>query len=229
MSEYLLINILTILIPLIFSFEKNLKFYKNILPVGTAVLIVGGIYILWDVIATWRGDWSFNPEFLLGSQIFNLPLEEILFFLTVPYASIFIYETFKFYLKDQPIKFKLYIYIVVSVLFITSALIWNNQYYTFTVLLFCALFFVLASLTFSNILRSSVYWIWIFFCFIPFFIVNYFLTSLPIVLYNPDAIWGIRITTIPFEDFFYSFSMLSLYLLIYLLAKQKWQKLKASR
>jgi len=53
------------------------------------------------------------------------------------------------------------------------------------------------------------------FSFIPFLIVNYALTSLPVVLYNPASVWGFRILTIPIEDFFYSFSMISFYIIVY--------------
>ena len=80
MSEYLLINIATIIIPLALSFEKKLKFYNNYPSLFFSIFIVGSIYIAWDIIATARGDWAFNKEYILGVHIFNLPLEEVLFF-----------------------------------------------------------------------------------------------------------------------------------------------------
>ncbi|MBS3946230.1 MAG: lycopene cyclase domain-containing protein [Melioribacter sp.] len=106
------------------------------------------------------------------------------------------------------------------------SLVFIDQYYTFTVMLFSAIFLIMAILYHSKylVLNSSLYWMWILFMNLPFFLVNYILTSLPVVSYSPDAIWGIRITTIPFEDFFYSFSMLSFYLFVYLLIKKKWLK-----
>ena len=61
------------------------------------MVIVGGVYIYWDVLATERGDWAFNDSYILGIRFFGLPLEEILFFVTVPYAMIFLYETFSFF------------------------------------------------------------------------------------------------------------------------------------
>jgi hypothetical protein len=44
------------------------------------------------------------------------------------------------------------------------------------------------------------------------------LTALPVVPYNPTAIWGPRFITIPLEDFFYNYSLLSFYLLVYRMA-----------
>jgi len=57
-----------------------------------------------------------------------------------------------------------------------------------------------------------------------FFVFNYLLTSIPIVIYNPYAITNIRILTIPIEDFFYNFSMLFLYLFFYLKSKKIFSK-----
>ncbi len=222
MSEYLLINLFTILIPVSLSFEKNLKFYRNFKPLSVSIFIVGGTYIIWDVIATMRGDWMFNAEYLVGLDIINLPLEEILFFITVPYATIFIYETGKFYLKDRDLNVDKSMFAIPGILFFVVGISFLSQYYTVTVMIFSSLFIFTAMILYPQILQSKIYWMWIAFTYIPFFIVNYILTSLPIVLYNPDAIWGIRITTIPFEDFFYSFSMLSLYLLVYLIFKERW-------
>ena len=226
MSEYLLINIFIILVPLVFSFEKKLKFYRNIPFVLISILVVGAAYITWDVIATERGDWAFNTEFILGFKFFHLPLEEFLFFVTVPYACLFIYETGKFYLGDKKLNYNKYYYYALSVILFLVAVIFSDQYYTFTLLIFCGLFVLIANIFCSKILKSKLYWSFITFCFVPFFVVNYLLTSFPIVTYNPQAIWGIRVTTIPIEDFFYSYSMLSLYLLTYLLTKNKWQKKK---
>lgn len=227
-STYLLINILIIFVPLLLTFEKKIRYYKNLPALALSILFVGGAYIVWDVIATSRGDWGFNPEYLVGIEIFNLPLEEILFFITVPYSGIFLYETGKFYLKNNPVTLNNKVIYPIALIFIISALIFNSQYYTFTVLLFSALFLLVSSFFNSKIviLNSSLYWLWILFMYLPFFAVNYFLTSLPIVTYSPEAIWGIRIASIPVEDFFYSFSMLSFYLYVYLIVKEKWQKEK---
>ena len=69
MSTYLLINILIIFFPLILSFDKNLKFYKKVPFVLQSIAFISTAYIVWDVIATKRGDWAFNPEHLLGIDI----------------------------------------------------------------------------------------------------------------------------------------------------------------
>lgn len=215
MSTYLLINILIILFPLVLSFDKNLRFYKKVKYVLASILIVSPAYIIWDIIATDRGDWAFSKNHLLGIYIFNLPLEEILFFITVPYSCIFIYETIRFYLRDKEYSVTKNILSIPVIILILLALVFNKYTYTFTVLLFTAAFFLLAILINYSLLNSKVFWISILICFIPFFIVNYYLTSIPVVTYNDLAFSAVRVITIPLEDFLYSFSMVALWILFY--------------
>lgn len=52
-------------------------------------------------------------------------------------------------------------------------------------------------------------------CYIPFGIFNGILTGIPVVEYNPQAILGWRLGTIPAEDFIYNFSYLGFVVLAY--------------
>lgn len=222
MSEYLLINFLTILFPLVLSFERKIRYYKKLPAVFASILIVGGVYVFWDAIATLRGDWSFNQQFVNGIRIFNLPVEEILFFVTVPYSALFLYETAVLYLPEKKIIINPKIFYGLSAVLFLAALINTNRYYTFTVLMFSSFFILFNLFSKYSLLKSKIYHLWILFMFIPFLVVNYFLTSLPVVMYSPGAIIGVRFITIPVEDFFYSYSMLSFNLFVYLIVKEKW-------
>lgn len=220
MSTYLLINLLIILFPLLLSFDKKTAYYKNLAHVFISIITVGTIFLIWDSIAVTRGDWYFNPDFVESLRLFHLPLEEILFFFTVPYSCIFIYEVLKNSVKEKEFKVHYSITLFAALTFITAAFIFINQYYTFTVLLFCAVFLITASLGFKSILRSKIYWLTILISYFPFLLVNYLLTSIPVVVYNENAIWGFRFITIPVEDFFYSYSMISFWLLIYRISRK---------
>jgi len=103
--NYLLIDILILLFPLIFSFKWKFKYYKFFKPLAASILIVGTAYIIWDIIVTYRRDWSFNEKFLSGlyfpTKEMGLPIEEILFFILVPFACIFIYENLVYFVKDE--------------------------------------------------------------------------------------------------------------------------------
>ncbi|MCX8011203.1 MAG: lycopene cyclase domain-containing protein [Ignavibacteria bacterium] len=229
MSEYLLINIATIIVPLILTFEKKLKYYKKLPAVFGSIVIVGLVFITWDSIATSRGDWSFNPEYLVGVYLFGLPIEEILFFITVPYACLFLYETCLFYLKDSKLEVRKFFFLGLILVTTLLAIIFYKQYYTFTVMLFAASFLILELFFFRILFSSKLYWLFIGFSFLPFFVVNLILTFLPIVSYSSSAIWNLRVITIPLEDFFYSFVLLSYYLLVYLFLKRKWLREKTSQ
>jgi len=220
---YLAIDLFVISFPLVCSFEKRIQYYKKWKPLLMSLLFISTIYIIWDIIVTYLGQWSFNPKYVIDFHFLSLPLEEILFFITVPYSCIFIYESIIYIIGDKEIFFNKYMYTVIGISFILISLFFITQEYTFIVLNVVGIFFIIASWLYPQILKARAYWIYILITLIPFFIVNFMLTSIPIVLYNPIAIWGFRVTTIPLEDFFYNFSMLSLYLMVYLYFKKKWQ------
>ena len=226
--NYIIIDILIVLFPILFSFKWKFKYYKFFRPLAASILIVGISYIVWDILVTARGDWWFEEEFLIGIEIFGLPIEEILFFIVVPFACIFIYENLVYFVKDKKIPFNKWFYLTLAGIFIVVGIIFRNQDYTILSMFSCALFFILASTLYPDILVSRNYWYYLLLSFIPFIIFNYLLTSLIVVSYNPDAIWGGfeawngRFFTIPFEDFFYNFSMLSFYLMVYIYFKAKW-------
>ncbi|MBN2014730.1 MAG: lycopene cyclase domain-containing protein [Candidatus Altiarchaeota archaeon] len=216
MNEYLLINLLIISFPLMATFYPRIAYYKKIPAVFTSILSVSSLYILWDIFATARGDWAFNPTYVLGIKFSLLPLEEVLFFITVPYSCLFIHESLQTYFKDREVPFRRNIYVVTAVFIFLLSLPYVKQDYTFTVLAVTASFMLLGAFHLQEMLSSKLYWIYIMITMFLFVVFNYLLTSMPIVTYNSEAIWGLRILTIPVEDFFYNYSMLSMYLAVYL-------------
>src|SRR5699024_1341451 len=89
---YLAINFFTIIIPLAWSFHPRYNFYKTWKSFIPAVLITGFCFLLWDSWFTSMGVWGFNPEYITGLNIFNMPVEEVLFFLCIPYACVFTFH-----------------------------------------------------------------------------------------------------------------------------------------
>ena len=54
---------------------------------------VAPVFLLWDLYAIARGHWGFDPEQTVGVVLpGGLPLEELLFFLVVPIASVLTLE-----------------------------------------------------------------------------------------------------------------------------------------
>src|SRR5687768_13787782 len=101
MYIYLYLNLFTIFFPFVLSFDKRVQFYKNWPFLFPAIIVNALIFIAWDSTFTRIGVWGFNPGYLLGIYLFGLPLEEILFFITVPYACVFIYETLNAYISKD--------------------------------------------------------------------------------------------------------------------------------
>lgn len=219
MSTYFLINILIISIPLIMSFEKKVRYIKKLPYVLFSIILVGIIFISWDISAVKNGDWSFNPEYITGKTIVGLPFEEILFFITVPYSIIFIYESIKVYINEKYVVLNRIFLFGCLLLFAAASLLFKDQSYTSSVMISVLIIFTALLFKPISFQITNIFLITLLVSYIPFIIVNYFLTALPVLEYNPSAITGIRFITIPAEDFLYSFSMICAWLLVYLIAK----------
>jgi lycopene cyclase domain-containing protein len=218
---YLLINFAIISVPLLYTPDKRVGYYRRLPAVSFSILVVGFCYLLWDVLVTAQGEWSFNSRYLTGIEILNLPLEEIMFFITVPYSCLFIYEVVLYATKNSHFKIPNGVVIAMIVLLTAASIAFYRQGYTMKALVSCAVFLAATLLLDRSLIRSKQYWLWLVVCYIPFMIFNSVLTALPVVEYNSVAIWGVRFGTIPVEDFFYNYSMLSFYLLFYRMIRRE--------
>ena len=228
MSLYLLLDLASLSIPFIYSFEKRMHFIKWWRSVFLSISITAVIFLIWDVIFTSEGIWGFNESYHLPYVIFGLPIEEILFFFCIPYASIFIHYSLEYFKPSMLLSEKITKFITgFLVLMLVFVVVFNaDKWYTlvnYTLLIFSlilGLFFAL------QILRR--FYIAFLIILIPFFIVNGILTgsiiSEPVVWYNNAENLGIRLFTIPIEDVGYAFSMLFLVVLL----NEKFKKSKLS-
>jgi lycopene cyclase domain-containing protein len=223
MSFYLWLNAIIFAFPLIFSFERRwIKFYKKLKPLLVSLVIIGIFFIAWDVFATSRGHWSFNPDYVNNIKLLGLPLEEILFFVTVPYSCIFVFDSIIHFFGDKKMfSPKKWLFAVVGVLIILSAFGFYNKEYTFLAILSVGISILFVSLVNVKLFSSRSYWIYTMLTLLLFLIFNYILTSVPVVQYSSTAITGLRVTTIPIEDSLFNFSMLTCYLTVYILASKK--------
>lgn len=217
---YLILNIVIISVPLAFIFDKRTAYYRRLPALGFSIAVVSTAYLIWDVIVTHRGEWSFNRFYLTGVYLLNIPLEEILFFITVPFSCIFIYEVVLYRTRSADLTLPKTVLGAAILLLAGASVALQHQGYTSKALASCFVFLILAYFLDRRLLSSKQYWLWLGICYIPFLIFNFVLTALPVVEYHPAAIFGFRILTIPVEDFFYNFSMLSFYLLFYRMRRE---------
>lgn len=212
MFLYLLLNLSAISIPLLYSFEKKMRFIKDWKAVFLSITIVSTVFLIWDAIFTANGVWGFNPNYHLNILLFGMPFEEWMFFFCIPYASVFIHYSLAYFKPDLLISVKAtkFITLFVSVFLLPVIIMNSEKAYTFVNYSF--LLFVLLIGFFSGIRLLQRFYIAFLIILIPFFIVNGVLTGTGIegavVWYNNEENLGIRIGTIPIEDIGYAFTMI---------------------
>tara|TARA_B110000971_G_C19973094_1_gene483595 strand:+ start:56 stop:736 length:681 start_codon:yes stop_codon:yes gene_type:complete len=212
MFLYLLLNLGAISIPLLYSFEKNMRFIKDWKAIFLSITIVATVFLIWDVLFTANGVWGFNPSYHLSILLFGMPLEEWMFFFCIPYASVFIHYSLAYFKPDLLISEKATKFITLFLsIFLLPVIIMNlEKAYTFVNYSF--LLFVLLIGFFYGIKLLQRFYIAFLIILIPFFIVNGVLTGTgieePVVWYNNAENLGIRLGTIPIEDIGYAFSMI---------------------
>jgi lycopene cyclase domain-containing protein len=214
-SAYLLINFFTVFFPVILSFDKRVQFVKSWRYIFPGLLISGLLFLFWDHLFTVFGVWSFNSDYIQGLYILDLPLEEILFFITVPFACIFIYECLNCYVKPDILK-SVSVYITYALIILSAVLLFKFYDRVYTLITFGLL---LAILFFAQFILKvdylSRFYLAYMVSLLPFYIVNGLLTSIPVVMYNDAENMAFRVGTIPFEDHFYSMVMLLLNIMFF--------------
>lgn len=217
MSEYSLINLLSLIIPLVASFHPKLEFYKRWKYWFPAMLITGVVFLVWDAWFTAAEVWSFNAQHVGSKKLIGMPYEEWAFFFCIPYACIFTFEAFR---KMLP-KFKIikrltsYITYVLLMLWVVGIALSIPKLYTMVCFGISIPVLVLVHYRFPDLLARfyPVFAVLL----VPFIVVNGFLTgsfgSLKIVSYNDLYNLGFRVFQIPIEDFSYAFTMILMSLL----------------
>lgn len=226
---YFLILAASLAGPLALSFDKKVAFYKNWKYLFPAMLIPAILYIAWDIYFTQNGVWSFNPEYVTGIKLYNLPLEEVLFFFVVPYCCVFIYACIRAYFPNLiNKKYADQILMLLAIGLLIAGVIHADKYYTSWTFIFNGVF-ILIIYSVRQYFRSFdalSFLISYAVCLIPFLLVNGFLTAIPVVIYNDAENLGIRIYTIPFEDAFYGMLLVLMNIAIYEKVKSKNSKIK---
>jgi len=223
---YLLIHAASLAGPLLLSFDKKVAFYKKWRFLFPAMLLPAILFLIWDEYFTQIGVWSFSEAHTIGVKLGHLPLEEVLFFFTVPYCCIFIYECIRAYFPrlQQSRTAELILFLLGFLLLLLGLFFSARAYTAYTFILngaFIAVIFLFRRFFSSfDALSFLVSYLVI---IIPFLIVNGFLTAIPVVMYNDAENLGIRMFSflpwpmhnIPFEDLFYGMLLILMNVTIY--------------
>lgn len=216
---YLLLDAATVLPPLIFSFHPRIRFYRYWRIYLPALVMSAIIFLLWDLYFTRQGVWGFNPKYVTGLYIGNLPVEEWLFFVSIPYACVFTAFCRRLSGGRAPGGRTGQLVTILLILLLLGLAGWH-MHRRYTSVTFVSLSLLLAYASFVKnypwLPRFYVSWL---FLIIPLLVVDGILTGTglqePVVWYSPDEILGFRILTIPVEDFFYGMELVLLNVVLY--------------
>lgn len=213
---YSLILFFTVIICFIASFDKRLLFNQHFGAFIKASVLVAIPFIAWDVWFTANRVWWFNTDYTLGIMIAGLPLEEILFFICIPFSCVFTYFCIdKFYKLTWLSGFNNLIVFVTIIVCSVIALLHYDKIYTLVtaVVTIATLIYLHFIVRVDWISKASMVFMVLMLGFFP---VNGVLTGSfienPIVNYNPKDFLGIRMITIPIEDTVYGYTQFLLVL-----------------
>ena len=212
---YLLFNLAVFIPVLILSFTTDVKPHRHWRAFLGAFLLVCVPFILWDAWAVYAGHWDFNSIYVTSPRFIYLAVEEILFFITVPFAMMYVWGVVRKHIVDREVATWWPLALLSATAGIAAALLiwyWNNGYTR------AAMFATLIAVIIvgcSRLVFTARFWSFQIILLGLFILANWFLTALPIIMYSSDAIIGIRILTIPIEDFFFNFALINLFLVTF--------------
>lgn len=216
---YLILDIATLLLPLLWSFESKINYYKKWFALFPAILITSLVFVIWDEWFAVMGVWGFNPRYLIDVYLGSLPLEECLFFLIVPFSTLFIYEVLQYYVKKDYLasKAKVLTFALLGIL-VLGGILNLDKWYTSVNFLFVAMLLLFHYYYFGTKILGRFYLFYLVHL-IPFLLFNGALTGAftpePVVFYDNAENLSIRIITIPIEDFIYSMGLMLMNISIY--------------
>lgn len=189
-----------------FSFYPKADFSKKWRFLAPAIAIPAVVFIMWDSWFTSMGVWGFNDRYLTGVRLGNLPIEEVLFFVCIPYACVFTYEAVNYLLKTPLSRSTTAISGLMALALAITGGIYLDHWYTSVTFIGLVSYLIILYIFRHTTFLSRFYFAFLF-ILIPFFIVNGILTGTglpePIVWYNDHENLGLRMLTIPVEDTFY--------------------------
>ena len=87
--QYSALMIACLLLTLPLEFVFGARVWRQPRRLARAVVPVALFFLVWDLWATNRGDWGFNPKYTIGWKFpGGMVVEEILFFVAVPVCAL---------------------------------------------------------------------------------------------------------------------------------------------
>ena len=91
--EYLLLMAACLACTLPLEFVYGAGVWRRPRRLAATLAVPAFVFAVWDVFAIRAGLWSFDPRWVTGWELpFDLPVEEVAFFLVVPICAVLAYE-----------------------------------------------------------------------------------------------------------------------------------------
>jgi lycopene beta-cyclase len=90
--EYLVLLGVCLLVTLPLELALGVGVYRQVRRLLASLACVAATFVAWDLVGARLGHWDYNPAYLSGVRLLELPLEEYLFFVVVPLCGILAYE-----------------------------------------------------------------------------------------------------------------------------------------
>lgn len=208
-AEYLLFDLLCLAGPATIGLTRR---FRTLAPPRVMVFAIAWVivpYVVWDALVAGR-HWFFNPSYTLGIDLFGLPIEEVLFFVAIPYACLFSWETIVGGSAARPRRGGALAYpLVIGTLLALAVTAWVGFGLEYTALALGALALTLAldHALGTRLLMMPRAWLMVLLTLAFTGVFNGYLTARPVVTYGEAYQLGVRIGTIPVEDFIYGLGL----------------------
>lgn len=208
---YIIHHLLSFIPVFFFGIVLNWFDYRNAVwkELLVPLVMMALIFIAWDILFTSLGVWRFNPSYIQGGKISNLPWEEVCWFFIIPFCSLFVYQIVKIRWSNPWGSARTLQFVLLVVLF-GMYLLNMDRIYSAT-----SLSMTISMIGLSLIVNWKGFGLFIasfLLLLIPMGLFNGMLTGLltkeALVQYNSAEFGGIRILSFPIEDIGFGFSFL---------------------
>ena len=181
-----------------------------------AIIFSGAIFVLLNIRFLEEEIIGFNPDYLLGKSFLNLPIEEWLFLIVMSLLSFSIYLLVKIKFADFE-KPSVFIAVSLFLLVVFGFTAWFSRQKSFPFFLFFLLTIYLGYTIFRNRFKThfTKFYIAYLISVIPYFLIKGILNTLPVIFYNDEYTLGIRLFSVPVEDFGYFFLLMLINITIF--------------
>lgn len=218
---YLLINLGLVLIPVILFSIKRLNFTNTSKFTILAALINVFTFSVPTEFLTQFKVIVFNPPYLTGMTLWQLPVEELLLLFILPLAGLAIYQFLNLRFPDNTLE-KYSLAVSNILLGVCIAMLYFGHQKFYTLFTFCILLVFMVYIEYVNKLRFMYRFYRAYLVsLIPFYLSYGILTSLPVLQYNSEETLNFNLAHIPFESHFYFMAMLLLSVYLFELFKSK--------